>query len=175
MSRTRLCVVTALALAPLPVAVMVARRHVLGPEVRRPHRPDPRELTAGMARPAELAQALYRFVEQDVTSEPSIAGVSFGAVECLKQGAGDSAAKSRLLAALCRNCGVPARLVTGLTLTKDDEQLPHVWVEAWLRDHWLPMCPFYHRFGHVPRTYVVFGYGDLRLVRGRNGTGLNCA
>jgi hypothetical protein len=118
---------------------------------------------------------LYRFVEQDVASEPSIAGVGQGAVDCLKQGAGDSAAKSRLLTALCRNCGIPARLVTGLTLTKDDEQLPHVWVEAWLRDHWLPMCPFYHHFGHVPRTYLVFGYGDLRLVRGRNVTGLTCA
>jgi hypothetical protein len=134
-----------------------------------------RELTAGMDRPADQAQALFRFVEQEIASEPSIAGVSFGAVECLKQTAGDSAAKSRLLAALCRNCGVPARLVTGLTLTKDDEQLPHVWVEAWLRDHWLPMCPFYHHFGHVPRTYVVFGYGDLRLVRGRNVTRLTCA
>jgi hypothetical protein len=110
-----------------------------------------------------------------VTSEPSIAGVSAGAVECLKQGAGDSAAKARLLAALCRNCGISVRLVTGLTLTKDDEQLPHVWVEAWLRDHWLPMCPFYHHFGRVPRNYLVFGYGDLRLVRGRNVRGLSCA
>jgi hypothetical protein len=297
MSRTRLCIVTALALAAGSVAVMIARRHVLGPEVRLPHGPDTwkvtmlvqgksagdahlytaapldgarqhvlseqfaggdfssrpmdpspggdrrtihwnqrlgsatgafrvrydcyctvqapaahpdggqidsqphlkpkpgdhlrtepgietddpviascaRENTAGLDRPADQAQALYRFVEQDIASEPSIAGISNGAVECLKQGAGDSAAKSRLLAALCRNCGVPVRLVTGLTLTKDDEQLPHVWVEAWLRDHWLPMCPFYHHFGHVPRTYVVFGYGDLRLVRGRNVTGLTCA
>src|SRR3954469_5727450 len=112
-----------------------------------------RGLTDGLDRPADQANALFRFVEQDVESEPSIAGVSVGAVDCLKHSAGDSAAKARLLAALCRNCGIPARLVTGLTLTKDDEQLPHVWVEAWLRDYWLPMCPFYHhRFGHVPRT-----------------------
>jgi hypothetical protein len=134
-----------------------------------------RALSEGLDRPADQAQALFRFVEQDVESEPSIAGVSAGAVECLKQGAGDSAAKARLLAALCRNCGIPARLVTGLTLAKDDEQLPHVWVEAWLRDYWLSMCPFYHHFGHVPRTYLVFGYGDLRLVRGRNVRGLTCA
>jgi hypothetical protein len=134
-----------------------------------------RDLTAGVDRPTDQAQALFRFVEQDIVSEPSIAGLSFGAVECLKQGVGDSAGKSRLLTALCRNCGIPARLVTGLTLTKDDEQLPHVWVEAWLRDHWLPMCPYYHHIGHVPRTYLVFGYGDLRLVRGRNVSGLTCA
>jgi hypothetical protein len=297
MSRTRLCVIAALALATASIAVMVARRHVLGPEVRLPHGPDTwkvtmlvqgkssgdgrlftaapldgprqhviseqcagdgfgarpqeptpagdrrnivwtqrsgsaagpfrirydcyctvqaqpahpgdfhddgkphakpkpgehlrteagvetddpliagcaRELTSGLERPADQAQALFRFVEQDIASEPSISGVSFGAVDCMKQGAGDSAAKARLLAALCRNCGIPARLVTGLTLTKDDEQLSHVWVEAWLRDHWLPMCPFYHHFGHIPRTDLVFGYGDLRLVRGRNVTGLSCA
>src|SRR5262249_1117740 len=68
-----------------------------------------RDLAAGLERPADQAQVLYRFVEQDIASEPSIAGASVGAVECLKQGAGDSAAKSRLLAALCRNCGIPVR------------------------------------------------------------------
>src|SRR5580704_16869575 len=45
MSRTRLCVVTALALAAGSVGVMVARRHVLGPEVRLPHGPDTWKVT----------------------------------------------------------------------------------------------------------------------------------
>lgn len=134
-----------------------------------------RILTEGIDRPADQAQSLFRFVEQDIASEPSISGASPGAIDCLKHAAGDSAGKARLLAALCRNCGIPARLVTGLTLTKDDEQLPHVWVEAWLRDHWLPMCPFYHHFGHTPRTYLTLGYGDVRLVHGRNVRNLSCA
>jgi transglutaminase-like putative cysteine protease len=134
-----------------------------------------RDLTLGWDRPIDQAQALYRFVENDIVSEPTLAGSSHGAAECLKHGAGDSAAKGRLLAALCRHCGIPARLVTGLTLTRDDEQLPHVWVEAWLRDHWFPMCPYYHHFGRLPRTYLVFGYGDLRLVRGRGCRSLSCA
>src|SRR5580704_1717243 len=45
MSRTRLCVLTALALAAFSVAVMMARRHVLGPEVRLPHGPDTWKVT----------------------------------------------------------------------------------------------------------------------------------
>src|SRR5947208_12350854 len=45
MSRTRLCVVTALALAALSAGVMVARRSVLGPEVRLPHGPDTWKVT----------------------------------------------------------------------------------------------------------------------------------
>ncbi len=134
-----------------------------------------RELTAGWDRPADQTVALYHFVERDIDNEPSVSGVTLGAADCLKQGAGGPAAKSRLLVALCRHCGIPARLVTGLTLTRDDEQLPHVWAEAWLRDRWVPMCPFYRHFGRVPRTYLVFGHGDLRLVRGRNVRNLSCA
>ncbi|MFO0807243.1 MAG: 7TM domain-containing protein [Gemmataceae bacterium] len=134
-----------------------------------------RQQTAGFDRPSDVAESLYKFVEREIVSEPSITGTSVGAVECLKSGAGDSAAKARLLAALLRNREIPARLVTGLTLTNDDEQLPHIWVEAWVRDHWLPMCPFYHHYGRLPRTFLVFGRDDVRLVRGRGVRNLSCA
>jgi 7 transmembrane helices usually fused to an inactive transglutaminase/Transglutaminase-like superfamily len=134
-----------------------------------------RAVTASLDAPGDQTQALYRYVEAQIADEPSLAGSALGAAECLKRGAGDSAAKSRLLAALCRSRGVPARLVTGLTLTKDDEQLPHAWVEAWVRDRWLPMCPFYRHYGRVPRTFLVFAYDDTRLARGRNVRGLACA
>src|SRR5947209_14457044 len=46
MSRTRLCVMTAIGLAAVSVAVMIARRHVVGPEVRLPHGPDTWKVTA---------------------------------------------------------------------------------------------------------------------------------
>jgi hypothetical protein len=55
-----------------------------------------------------------------------------------------------------------------LTLTKGPEQLAHRWVEAWIDDHWVPMCPFYHHFGNVPSTYLVLGFGDMGVVRGRH-------
>src|SRR5439155_7502050 len=134
-----------------------------------------RGLTTGLADAGDQARALYGYVEEAIANEPSLAGARFGALACLKHGAGDSAAKSRLLTALCRSRGIPARLVTGLTLGREDEQLPHVWVEAWVRNQWLPMCPFYRHFGRVPRTYLLFGYDDTRLARGRNVRGLSCA
>lgn len=134
-----------------------------------------RQLTDGLDRPTDVTEVLYKFVERDIASEPSIAGAAAGAVACLRTAAGDSAAKSRLLAALLRNRDIPARLVVGLTLTKDDEQLPHTWVEAWVRDRWLPMCPYYHHYGQIPRTFLVFGYGDVRMARGRNVRNLSCA
>src|SRR5262249_53939160 len=31
-----------------------------------------------------------------------------------------------------------------------------------------PMCPFYRYCGRVPATYLVFGFGDMLMVRGHN-------
>jgi hypothetical protein len=127
-----------------------------------------RRLTAGRDRPDDQAEALYHYVDQEIGVEPSIGGPAVSAAECLKNGSGDAGAKSRLLTALLRNRGIPARIVTGLALTKGHEQLAHYWVEAWIHDHWVPMCPFYHHFRSVPATYLVFGFGDLPMARGRH-------
>jgi 7 transmembrane helices usually fused to an inactive transglutaminase/Transglutaminase-like superfamily len=124
-----------------------------------------RRLTAGLDKPVDQAQALYRFVAEEVAKEPSVRGPSSSAAECLEQRSGDSRAKSRLLVALLRNRGIPARLVTGVALAKGPEQQAHYWVEAWVNDHWLAACPFHRHFGTVPSTYLVFGFGDLAVAR----------
>jgi 7 transmembrane helices usually fused to an inactive transglutaminase/Transglutaminase-like superfamily len=134
-----------------------------------------RRQTEGEADPVEQARALFEFVDQQIASEPGVDGSGRTAIECLQAEAGDALAKSRLLAALLRNRGIPSRLVVGLALAKGTEQSAHVWVEAWLRDHWLPMCPLHHHFGHLPHTFLVFGYDDFRVVHGRNIRGLDSA
>jgi hypothetical protein len=134
-----------------------------------------RRLTDGIEHPEDQVEALYRHVATEIANEPSVGGQSLSAAECLKHGGGDAAAKSRLLLALCRNRDVPARLVTGLALTRDSKQSAHYWVEAWLREQWLPICPFGHHFGFVPRTYLVFGYGPTAIARGHNVQNLDYA
>jgi hypothetical protein len=128
-----------------------------------------RRLTAELdssSNPRDVAEALYHFVAQEIKNDPA-GGPSASAVECLHAQHGDRLAKSRLLLALLRNRGIPSRLVCGLALTKGAEQPPHYWVEAWLSaGHWLPLCPFHQHFGHVPATYLVFGFGEKPLVRG---------
>jgi hypothetical protein len=133
------------------------------------------DLTAGLERPADQARALFQFVDREVSNDPATGGPAQSAVECLQSGRGDAAAQSRLLVALCRNRGIPARLVTGLTLGKRSEQKAHVWVEAWVGDFWMPMCPFQHHCGRVPPTYLVFGFGDMALIRGQNVRNLDWA
>jgi hypothetical protein len=93
----------------------------------------------------------------------------------LQAGSGDALAQSRLLAALCRNRGIPARLVHGLILQKNTERTAHVWVEAWVGDHWMSLCPLRRHCGRVPPNYLVFGYDDFTLVRGTNITELDYA
>jgi hypothetical protein len=128
-----------------------------------------RRLTSGLDRPFDQAQALYRFVAEEIAREPSLGGPSRNAVECLQDGSGDSRARSRLLTALLRTRGIPARLVAGLTLKKGPEQQAHYWVEGWIQDRWLAMCPVHQHFGGVPSSYLVFGFGDGEVVRSPGG------
>jgi hypothetical protein len=144
-----------------------------------------RKLTTGLSGSTsqlDTAQALFRFVELKIRNDvrpsrvlanaPAAAGspansaASMSALTCLKTGSGDARAKSRLLIALLRNRNISARMVAGVTLAKGDEQQAHHWVEAYLYDRWLPMCPFHRAFGRLPPTYLIFGFGDHPLVTG---------
>jgi hypothetical protein len=126
-------------------------------------------LTAGKGfdKPADQARELFRYVDQEIGNEPSVNGPGVSDVECLKNAAGDAGAKSRLLVSLCRNRGIPARLVTGLALSRGKESA-HVWAEAWVDGHWMDMCPFYHHLDRLPPTYLIFGFGDMAVARGHN-------
>ncbi len=124
------------------------------------------KLTETQERLGEQAHALFDFVSQEIANEAG-GEEQVGPVQCLAEAAGDAGAKSRLLVALLRLRGIPARVVTGITLTRGSRQTPHHWAEAWVHERWLPMCAFNHHYGHVPATYLVFTLGDLPLVRAR--------
>jgi hypothetical protein len=135
-------------------------------------------LNEGHERLGDQARALFDHVSQEIANEPSISGRpedQVGPVQCLAEGSGDAAAKSRLLMTLLRLRGIPARMVTGLLLTHSESQTAHSWVEAWLHERWVPMCPFNHHYGHVPVNYLVFAFGDLALVRGKQVRDLDFA
>jgi hypothetical protein len=121
----------------------------------------------GLTTPADQVRELFRYMDQEIGNEPSVNGPGISDRECLQNGAGDPAAKSRLLVSLCRNRGIPARLVTGLALGRGKESA-HVWAEAWVDGRWMGMCPFYHHLDRLPPTYLVFGFGDMAMVRGHN-------
>lgn len=127
-----------------------------------------REQTVEVSTKRDMFDALYHYVSREIGNEPNLHDQDWTALECLHNGSGDAGAKSRLLVALCRNRGIPARLVSGLALRSGHEQRTHVWTEAWIDDHWVPACTCYHHVGHVPATFLIFSYGDTPIVRGRN-------
>jgi hypothetical protein len=123
-----------------------------------------------LADPDEDAAAQVKaFFDHVAPLEDEPGPVSRSALECLRNGGGDSGGKSRLLVALCRNRGIPARLVSGLILVGGQELTVHHWAEAWVNHQWLPMCPTHHHFGlrQWPRNYLVLQMGDEPIVRSR--------
>jgi hypothetical protein len=118
-----------------------------------------RELLATLpndASPIERLQILFDYVDG------LDAGRARGARRTLADQRGSSIGKTRLLVALCRSQGIPARLLTGLVLAEDGKRPLHSWAEAWVQSHWVPMDPTDHRFraNAFPDSYLVLNIGD---------------
>jgi hypothetical protein len=87
------------------------------------------------------------------------------ALAVLRQERGSSTGKARLLTALLRSIGVPARLVGGLRLEDATKKRATIsWVEAYLGDGWVPLDPGGGYFGWVPNQYLALYRGDLPLI-----------
>jgi transglutaminase-like putative cysteine protease len=73
--------------------------------------------------------------------------------------------KSRLMVALCRHMGIPARLVGGLILQGKEKKATHQWVEAYINDKWVTFCPLNGYFGKKPVSYITAYRGDYAFFR----------
>lgn len=90
---------------------------------------------------------------------------STDALTALRLGEASCNGKSRLLVALLRSAGVPARLVGGLILEKGSKRTSHQWVEAYVSGFWVPFCPTNRHFAAIPEKYTVLYRGDESLFR----------
>ncbi len=68
--------------------------------------------------------------------------------------------KSRLMVALLRHRGIPARLVGGLIINRRQKRTTHQWVEVCLGGKWIPFCPLNGHYASIPDRYVSFYRGD---------------
>lgn len=87
------------------------------------------------------------------------------ALTALRLGEASCNGKSRLLVALARHVGIPARLVGGLVLGRGTKKTSHQWVEVYVAGHWVPLCPTNHHFAELPARYLVLYRGDQSLFR----------
>lgn len=72
--------------------------------------------------------------------------------------------KSRLMSALARHLGIPARLVGGKILDPGQSTATHIWVDLYLQDHWVPFCPTNKYFAEMPSNYLVLYYGEEPFI-----------
>jgi len=87
------------------------------------------------------------------------------AVTTLRLGEASCNGKSRLFVAMCRNRGIPARLVGGLILSPGVKRTSHQWVEVLVGAHWVPFCPTNDYFAMIPANYLPLYRGDEVLFR----------
>jgi hypothetical protein len=110
--------------------------------------------------------ALFQYTAAFVKSGSSEAREDARTV--LRAERGNSTGKARLLIALLRAVGIPARIVGGIKLEDASKKRATIsWVEARLSDApdgWVPLDPGGGYFGWLPHQYLALYRGDLPLI-----------
>ncbi|MFN8627687.1 MAG: 7TM domain-containing protein [Candidatus Binatia bacterium] len=129
------------------------------PEFRR----RARDLIKGVQTVEEATWALFQYTAAFVRVGAGTAQED--ALTVLRTGQGSSAGKARLLTALLRSVGIPARLVGGLKLVDASKKRATIsWAEAFLGGHWVPFDPSGGYFGWLPNHYLTLYHDDLPLI-----------
>ncbi len=106
---------------------------------------------------------LERFHAAVTNLEPQAFSGTTDALTALRLGEASCNGKSRLFVALCRNKGIPARLVGGLILENDSKRTSHQWAEVYVDGVWVPMDGLNNHFASIPSNYLRLYTGDEAL------------
>jgi 7 transmembrane helices usually fused to an inactive transglutaminase/Transglutaminase-like superfamily len=102
--------------------------------------------------------------------QPATFSGSTDALTALRLSESSCGGKSRLMAALCRSVGIPARLLGGVIMGQGrKKRTSHVWVEVGLGDQWVPYDPLNDHRAFLPAHYLTLYVGDLPLIRYSRG------
>jgi transglutaminase-like putative cysteine protease len=120
-------------------------------------------LTRDAHRIDEMVWSLYQYAASFLRSESTDAPDDARAVLAAERGS--PSGRARLLVALLRASGIPARLVGGLRLEDAARKRATLsWVEAWLGGKWVPFDPSNGHYATLPANYLALYYGDLPLI-----------
>jgi hypothetical protein len=108
-------------------------------------------------------KAIFAFASDSIAYKGFSGGTD--ALTALRLGEASCNGKSRLMAALLRSAGIPARLVGGLILEKGTKRTSHQWLEAYVAGFWIPFCPTNRHFAEIPENYLALYHGDEVLFR----------
>ncbi|MCA9414228.1 MAG: hypothetical protein KC944_23655, partial [Candidatus Omnitrophica bacterium] len=126
------------------------------------------ELMKGDRRIKHAVTVFYDFVSSGVAYKPYKGKTS--AVTALKLREASCNGKNRLLVALCRSQGIPARIAGGLVLSKKKREeaitkkTTHSWTEIYINGQWVPFCPTNGYFAEIPAHYLELYKGDRAFI-----------
>ncbi len=118
-------------------------------------------LKASAKNDQETVKAIFDFV-YSIPSAPIITLTD--AVTVLEQNRASCNGKSRLLVALARNLGYPARIKGGIILEEANKRTSHAWGEISINDQWIPFDGLNGHFASLPPNYLEIYEGDEFLV-----------
>lgn len=107
----------------------------------------------------EAAKRLSRWVGDEIAGAIPGGGSAIGTLE---QGAGECGGHSRLLAALCRSVGIPARLAIGCMYVPDNGGFfgQHAWTEIYMGEAgWIPVDATMKEYDYIDATHIRLGEG----------------
>lgn len=120
-----------------------------------------------------LGVVLRRFHDAVLSLEPQPFSGTTDALTALRLGEASCNGKSRLFVSLCRNKGIPARLVGGLILTSDSKRTSHQWAEVYVDGIWVPMDGLNDHFASIPSNYLRLYTGDEALFTHTSNIGFD--
>lgn len=106
-------------------------------------------------------QSIFDFVNK-IPSAPIINLTD--AVTVLDQNRASCNGKSRLLVALARNLGYPARIKGGIILEEANKRTSHAWTEIHINNTWVPFDALNGHFAYLPSNYLELYAGDEFLI-----------
>lgn len=109
----------------------------------------------------ETIQALFAYVHQ-IPSAPIITLTD--ALGALERREASCNGKSRLLAALARHLGYPARIKGGIVLKESNKRTSHAWTEIFINDDWVSFDALNGHFAYLPANYLELYIGDEFLI-----------
>ena len=120
-------------------------------------------LFSGAAAKSELPDRIADYCSENILAGGADAPST--AVDALQQNSATTLGRARAMIALCRAGNVPARLVTGFLLRNTQDAEPHFWVEAHIRDRWVPYDPERDHADNLPPDYLAVRLDGNEIVR----------
>ena len=120
-----------------------------------------KRLSKGTASDKAVVQSVFDYVHGIPTAPIITLTDALGALERNKASCNG---KSRLLVALARNLGYPARIKGGIILKASNKRTSHAWAELHINGDWVPFDALNGHFAYLPANYLELYEGDAFLV-----------